>query len=100
MSLDFLEILGRRKKNKISQGGVWADLTPPFVTVDVHCILSEQHTERLTDCQLSQQPLNDEHKPLVNAEHFNLMALYQPCCDNVGRLAQAAAEQLNRENYN
>ena len=32
MSLDFLEILGRRKKNKISQGGVWADLTPPFVT--------------------------------------------------------------------
>jgi len=33
VSLDFLEILGRRKKNKISQGGVWADLTPPFVTV-------------------------------------------------------------------
>ena len=32
MSLDFLEILGRRKKKKISQGGVWADLTPPFVT--------------------------------------------------------------------
>ena len=32
VSLDFLEILGRRKKNKISQGGVWADLTPPFVT--------------------------------------------------------------------
>ena len=29
MSLDFLEILDRRKKNKISQGGVWADLTPP-----------------------------------------------------------------------
>jgi len=33
VSLDFLEILGRRKKNKISQGGVWADLTPPFVTI-------------------------------------------------------------------
>ena len=32
MSLDFLKILGRWKKNKISQGGVWADLTPPFVT--------------------------------------------------------------------
>jgi len=33
VSLDFLEILGRREKNKISQGGVWADLTPPpFVT--------------------------------------------------------------------
>ena len=32
VSLDFLEILGRRKKNKISQGGGWADLTPPFVT--------------------------------------------------------------------
>ena len=31
MSLDFLEILGRRKKNKISQGGVWADLTPPHL---------------------------------------------------------------------
>jgi len=33
VSLDFLKILGRRKKNKISQGGVWADLTPPFVTL-------------------------------------------------------------------
>ena len=33
VSLDFLEILGRRKKSKISQGGVWADLTPPFVTL-------------------------------------------------------------------
>jgi len=29
VSLDFLDILGRRKKNKISQGEVWADLTPP-----------------------------------------------------------------------
>ena len=51
VSLDFLEILGRRKKNKISQGGVWADLTPPpFVThvhkeridaVDRKCVMNE-----------------------------------------------------------
>ena len=42
VSLDFLEILGRRKKNKISQGGVWADLTPPFVTLTeiAECLVS------------------------------------------------------------
>ena len=48
VSLDFLEILGRRKKNKISQGGVWADLTPPFVTEFQSCEFETTGTNAVT----------------------------------------------------
>jgi len=95
VSLDFLEILGRRKKNKISQGGVWADLTPPFVTNGNELTLV---LPRFLSCCISVGLQCSGSYPVIIHERWGVSSAcgtgpVSLCCDDTGSTIHSHTER-------